>query len=81
MVCHCKIGDGIESARERLYVVFVKTGTCAVVLPVEGQGCSRWNSRVTSRDRCWLAEATFGKKMTPISTPEIINRRGLALIS
>ena len=25
--------------------------------PVEGQGCSRWNSRVTSRDRYSLAES------------------------
>ena len=28
--------------------------------PVEGQGCSRWSSRVTSRDRCSLAERGAG---------------------
>jgi hypothetical protein len=30
-----------------------------VALPVEGQGCSRWNSLTTSRDRCSVAEATL----------------------
>jgi hypothetical protein len=29
------------------------------VNPVEGQGCSRWNSRVSSRDRYSLAESAL----------------------
>jgi len=28
-------------------------------VPGRGHGCSRWNSRVTARDRCSLAEARF----------------------
>jgi hypothetical protein len=31
-----------------------------VLLPVEGQGCSRWNSRVTSRDRYSFARTVLG---------------------
>jgi hypothetical protein len=45
-----------SAAGERLYVISAVAGA-PLVLPVEGQGCSRWNSRVTSRDRYSLAES------------------------
>jgi hypothetical protein len=42
-------------------------GHAPVVSPVEGQGCSRWNSRVTSRDRCSLAATGVDRTATIIA--------------
>jgi hypothetical protein len=50
---------------------FQKPGQAPLVFPVEGQGCSRWNSRVTARDRYSRAE----------SGPELANEIASAIIS
>jgi hypothetical protein len=39
-----------------------------LVFPAEGQGCSRWNSRATSRDRYSLAERGPGRASTTAIT-------------
>jgi hypothetical protein len=47
------------------------------VLPVEGQGCSRWNSLVTSRDQYSLAESSVGLKAS-VMPSAITNGNALA---
>ena len=62
-------------AGERDDVIFAVTGEAPVVSPVEGQGCSRWNSRVTSRDRYSLAVTGAETSATMIATmiPPLVN--------
>jgi hypothetical protein len=51
------VGNRVWSTTgERLYVILEVTGTRAACSSGGGQGCSRWNSRVTSRDRYSFAE-------------------------
>jgi hypothetical protein len=72
------VGNRIGAAAgERLNVILAVAGQAPLGLPVESQGCARWNSRVTSRDRCSFAEAAFSKRTgnaPQISAPKNVRR-------
>jgi hypothetical protein len=51
------VDSAVDVAKDAADIILLRQdlSVLEVVCPVDGYGCSRWNSRVTSRDRCSLA--------------------------